>query len=97
VDACGSDQVLGPELAVHPKAANIDIFRISLVIPLQSLLFHCPTESAMAAFTGAFAASQNAFESAQSSAKKAMEVAQSNFTAATKQTVDAVKKAAKIA
>ena len=42
MDACGSGQVLGQALAVHLKAANIDIFRISLVIPLQSLLFHCP-------------------------------------------------------
>ena len=35
VDACGSGQVLGQALAVHLKAANIDIFRISLVIPLS--------------------------------------------------------------
>jgi hypothetical protein len=55
------------------------------------------TETAVAAFKSAFAAGQNAVESAQTSAKKAVEVAQSNFTAASKQAVDAAKKAAKIA
>jgi phasin family protein len=55
------------------------------------------TESAVAAFKSALTAGQNAVESAQTSAKKAAEVAQSNFTAATKQAVDAAKKAAKAA
>jgi hypothetical protein len=55
------------------------------------------TETAVAAFTSAFATGQKAFESAQTSAKKAIEVAQSNFAAATKQTTDAVKKATKVA
>lgn len=55
------------------------------------------TESAVAAFKSALTAGQNAVESAQTSAKKAVEVAQSNFTAAATQTVDAVKKATKVA
>lgn len=55
------------------------------------------TESAVAAFKNALTAGQNAFESAQTSAKKAVEIAQSNFTAATTQTVDAVKKTSKAA
>ncbi len=66
---------------------------------MENLAKNAPagTETAVAAFKSAFAAGQNAVESAQTSAKKAVEVAQSNFTAATKQAVDAAKKAAKIA
>lgn len=55
------------------------------------------TESAVAAFKNALTAGQTAVESAQTSAKKAVEAAQSNFTAAAAQTVDAVKKATKVA
>lgn len=55
------------------------------------------TETAVAAFKSALTAGQGAVESAQASAKKAIEVAQSNFTAATKQAVDAAKKVAKAA
>ncbi|WP_394755698.1 phasin family protein [Rhodoferax sp.] len=55
------------------------------------------TETAVAAFKSALTAGQSAVESAQASAKKAVEVAQTNFTAATKQAADAVKKVAKTA
>ena len=66
---------------------------------LESLAKNAPagTESAVAAFKSAMTAGQNAVESAQTSAKKAVEVAQSNFKAAATQTVDAVKKATKVA
>jgi phasin family protein len=53
------------------------------------------SESAVTAFKNAFSAGQNAIESAQTQAKKLVETAQSNFAAATTQTVDAVKKATK--
>ena len=53
------------------------------------------SESAVAAFKNALTAGQTAIESAQTQAKKAVETAQSNFAAATTQTVDAVKKATK--
>ena len=55
------------------------------------------SESAMAFFNQAMSASQNAFKTAQASAQQAVDTAQTNFTAATKQTVDAVKKATKTA
>ena len=55
------------------------------------------SESAVAAFKSALTAGQNAIESAQTQAKKAVETAQSNFTAATTQAADAVKKATKVA
>lgn len=55
------------------------------------------TESAVAAFKDALTAGQSAFESAQTSAQKAVETAQSNFKTASTQTVDAVKKASKVA
>jgi len=55
------------------------------------------SETALAAFKSALTAGQNAVESAQTSAKKAVETAQSNFTAVATQTVDAVKKATKVA
>ena len=66
---------------------------------LENLAKNAPsgTETAVAAFQNALTAGQTALESAQTQAKKAVEVAQTNFTAATKQTVDAVKKAAKVA
>ena len=66
---------------------------------LESLAKNAPagTESAVAAFKSALTAGQNAVESAQTSAKKAVEVAQSNFTTATAQSADAVKKAVKAA
>jgi len=55
------------------------------------------SETALEAFKSALTAGQNAVESAQTSAKKAVETAQSNFTAVATQTVDAVKKATKVA
>lgn len=55
------------------------------------------TESAVAAFKSALTAGQNAVETAQTSAKKAVEVAHTNFTTATAQAVDAVKKATTVA
>lgn len=66
---------------------------------VESLAKNAPagTETAVAAFKSALVAGQNAVESAQTSAKKAVEAVQSNFTAATKQAVDAAKKAAKVA
>lgn len=66
---------------------------------LEKLSKNAPagTESAVAAFMSALTAGQNAVESAQASTKKAMDVAQANFTAATMQAVDAVKKTVKTA
>ncbi len=55
------------------------------------------TESAVAFFNQAMSASQNAFKTAQTSAQQAVDAAQSNFSAVTKQAVDAVKKATKTA
>ena len=55
------------------------------------------SESAVTAFKNALTAGQQAIESAQIQAKKAVETVQSNFTAATTQAADAVKKATKIA
>jgi phasin family protein len=53
------------------------------------------TESMTAFFTNAMNAGQNALKTAQDTAKQAVETAQANFTAATAQTVEAVKKATK--
>jgi len=53
------------------------------------------TESAVAAFKNALTSGQTALESVQTQAKQALETAQANFSAATTQTVDAVKKATK--
>jgi len=66
---------------------------------LENLTKNAPagSETAVAAFKNALTAGQNAFESAQTQAKKAVETAQSNFAAAATQTVDAVKKASKVA
>ena len=66
---------------------------------LENLTKNAPagSETAMAAFKNALTVGQNAVESAQASTKKAIEAAQSNFTAATTQANDAVKKATKVA
>lgn len=66
---------------------------------LENLSKNAPagTESAVAAFKNALTAGQNAIEAAQAQAKKAVEEAQTSFSAATKQTVDAVKKVSKVA
>lgn len=53
------------------------------------------TESMVAFFNQAMTATQEAFKTAQSAAQQAIDVAQSNFTAVSKQTADAVKKASK--
>ncbi|MBK9440590.1 MAG: phasin family protein [Comamonadaceae bacterium] len=53
------------------------------------------TESVVAFFNNAMSAGQNALKTAQDTAKQAVETAQSNFNAATAQTVEAVKKATK--
>jgi phasin family protein len=55
------------------------------------------TESAVAAFKNALTAGQKAIETSQATAKKAAKDAQASFAAATTQTVEAVKKAAKTA
>lgn len=55
------------------------------------------SEAAVAALKSALTAGQNAVETAKTSAKKVVEAAQTNFTAATTQAVDAVKKAANVA
>jgi len=64
---------------------------------VESLAKNAPagSETAVAAFKNAITAGQNAVETAQVQVKKAVEVAQTNFAAATTQTVDAVKKATK--
>lgn len=53
------------------------------------------TETAVAAFKNALTAGQSAMESVQTQTKQAVETAQANFSAATTQTTDAVKKASK--
>lgn len=55
------------------------------------------TESVVALFANAMSTSQNALKTAQDAARQAVETAQANFTAATAQTVEAVKKATKSA
>lgn len=64
---------------------------------VESLTKNAPagSETAVAAFKNAITAGQNAVETAQVQVKKAVEAAQTNFAAATTQTVDAVKKATK--
>jgi phasin family protein len=66
---------------------------------IENLTKNAPagSEAIVAAFKNAVTAGQAAVEQAQTSAKKAVEVAQSNFTAATLQATDAVKKATKAA
>ena len=54
------------------------------------------TEAAVAAFQNALSQGQKAVETAQASIKKASATAQANFAAASKQTADLVKKAAKV-
>lgn len=66
---------------------------------LENLIKNAPAgiEPAVAAFKHVLTAGQNAIETAQIQAKKAVEGAQTNVSAAARQTVDAVKKAAKVA
>jgi phasin family protein len=64
---------------------------------VENLVKNAPagSESAVTAFKNALTAGQNAVETAQASVKQAVEAAQSNFTTATTQASDAVKKATK--
>lgn len=66
---------------------------------LENLSKNVPagSETAVAAFKNAMTASQSAFESVQNEAKKAVETAQLNFTAATTQNAEAIKKTSKAA
>jgi len=67
-------------------------------VSVDQLVKNAPagSEAAVAAFQSALTQGQKAVETAQATIKKASATAQANFTAASKQTTDLVKKATKV-
>jgi phasin family protein len=96
VQTIAADSGAGLTQSVEGKIAEA---KKAFEVAIENLEKNAPagTETAVAAFRNALTTGQKAVESAQASAKKAVETAQSNFTAVSKQAMEAAKKVAKVA